>query len=146
MQVQDIMTRNPACCTPETDMSAVARLMCENACGAIPVVKDQASRFLIGIVTSRDIICHILANGENPKEKTAQDCLTFPVVTIAPEAHVEDCCRMMEQARIRRIPVVDSDGVCCGIVSLDEIAYWAPNQMTAALIRTVMRPHGSPSL
>jgi CBS domain-containing protein len=146
MQVQDIMTKNPACCVPETDVSTIARLMCTNECGSIPVVRDMTSRYLIGIVTGRDLTCHVLAKGENPNNVIAQDCLTAPVVTIAPEASVEECCKAMEHARIRRILVVDANGACCGIVSLDDIAYWAPNQTTATLIRAVMHPPKSASL
>ena len=138
MQVQDIMTKNPVCCVPATPVSAIARLMCEHKCGAIPIVKDLTSRLLVGVVTTRDLICRVLATGENPQEKTARDCLSSSLVTIAPEASVEECCRAMEHSRIRRILVVDAQGACCGIVSLDDIAYWQPNQTTATVTRAVM--------
>lgn len=139
MQVKDIMTPNPVCCVPESNLSAIANLMCANECGAIPVIQDTSSRKLIGIVTSRDIICN-LAQGANPDAKSAQECMSTPVMTIAPEASAEECCRTMEHFRIRRILVEDANGACCGIVSLDEIANWVPNQMTAALVRAVMHP------
>lgn len=44
MHVRDIMTENPACCTPDTNLQEVARMMVENNCGCIPVVEDQDSR------------------------------------------------------------------------------------------------------
>ena len=114
--------------------------MCDHQCGSIPVVRDQTSRYLVGIVTSSDIACRILAQRENPAEKTAQDCMSVSVVTIDPEASLEECCVAMEHNRIRRILVIDANGMCCGIVSLDELAYWVPNEMTATLLRAVVRP------
>jgi CBS domain-containing protein len=112
--------------------------MCENACGAIPVVEGPDGRVLVGIVTSRDITCRVLASGKSPTETTARDCMSSPVVTLAPDATVDDCCRAMERSGVRRIPVLDAGGACTGIVSLDDVAYWAPNQATASLIRAVM--------
>ncbi len=146
MLVQDIMTREPVCCVPQTDVNTLARLMCQNECGSIPIVKDQTSRILVGIVTSQDIICRVLAKGEDPQEQTAQDCLSALLVTVTPEDSVEDCCQAMEHSRVRRMPVVDASGACCGIVSLDEIAFWAPNHVTAALLRAVMHLPRSASL
>lgn len=43
MQVQDIMTQNPACCTPDTDLQAVARMMLEQNCGEIALCTGATS-------------------------------------------------------------------------------------------------------
>ena len=55
MKAQEIMTAGPACCTPDDTAQEVARLMEENDCGCVPVVEDQKSRRLAGVVTDRDI-------------------------------------------------------------------------------------------
>lgn len=55
MQAKDIMTRDPACCTPDTKLQDVARLMVEHGCGEIPVVKSNNDRKPVGVVTDRDI-------------------------------------------------------------------------------------------
>jgi len=76
MQVTDIMTKNPACCTPDTNLQEVAMLMVEHDCGETPVVKDKKSMKLIGVITDRDITIRTVAEGKNPLEMTA----SFPAV------------------------------------------------------------------
>src|SRR5262245_14784486 len=115
MQVKDIMTRNPACTTPDTKLQDVARLMVESDCGEIPVVENRRSMKLVGVVTDRDISCRVVAEGKNPLEMTAGDCMSSPCVTATPEMSLEDCCRLMEENQIRRVPVVDENGGCRGI-------------------------------
>ncbi|HEY8459479.1 MAG TPA: CBS domain-containing protein [Blastocatellia bacterium] len=145
MQVKDIMTREPACCTPDANLQDVARLMVECDCGEIPVVESKQNRKPIGVVTDRDICVRAVAQGKNPLEMTAGDCMSTPCVTVTPEMSVEDCCRVMEENQIRRVPVVDENGVCCGIVSQADIAQHASKQETAEVVREVSRATGASS-
>ena len=48
MIVKEIMTTNPACCTPDTPLPEVARMMVQKDCGEIPVIEDEESRLPIG--------------------------------------------------------------------------------------------------
>ncbi len=68
MQVKDVMTADPACCTPDTPLPKVAGLMVDNDCGEIPVVESTAGKRPIGVVTDRDIVCRTIANNINPLE------------------------------------------------------------------------------
>src|SRR5262249_51459336 len=122
MQVREIMSDNLVCCKPETSLGEVARMMVDHDCGEIPVVGPGNSRKPIGVVTDRDIACRAVAQGRNPLELTARDCMSSPVVTVSADADVEDCCRTMEDRQVRRVPVVDERGDCCGIVSQADIA------------------------
>ena len=54
---RDVMTTNPACCTPETPLDQVAKLMVQHDCGEIPVI-DRAEH-VVGVVTDRDIVCRL---------------------------------------------------------------------------------------
>jgi CBS domain-containing protein len=145
MQVKDIMTREPACCTPDTNLQEVARMMVERDCGGIPVVDERRSMKPMGIVTDRDICCRTVAAGKNPLGMRAGDSMSSPCVTVTPEMSVEDCCRMMEENKIRRVPVVDERGACCGIVAQADIARHAPEQETAGVVKEVSRAAGSGS-
>ena len=107
------MTIHPACFTPETNGEEIARLMIECDCGEIPVVQDWQSRKLIGVATDRDIVCRLVAAGRNPLESRARDCMSSPVVFATAETDLDECCRLMEQHRIRRLPIVDAEGRCC---------------------------------
>lgn len=137
MQVKDVMTQNPAVCTPHTNLQEVARMMVEHDCGCIPVVDSQAMRKPVGVVTDRDITCRTVAQGKNPLEMTAGDCMTNAAETVTPETSIEECCEVMEQHQLRRILVVDETGACCGIVAQADIARYAPAQEAAEVVKDI---------
>ena len=145
MQVREVMTPDPACCTADAALPMVARMMIENDCGEIPVVDNKSSKVPVGVVTDRDIVCRTIANGLNPLELTAADCMTKPVVTVTPDMSLEECTRIMEEKRVRRIPVVDERGSCCGIVALADIALQTGKRVAGEVIREVSEPTESAS-
>lgn len=137
--VKDLMTRNPVSCTPDADLKAVAKLMCDNSCGEIPVVESEQNKRTIGVITDRDITCRTVAQGKNPLELKAKDCMSSNPITVKQNADIQECVRLMEQHKIRRIPVVDEKGLLCGIVAQADIARKAPNK-TAEVVREVSQP------
>lgn len=142
MNVKDIMTTDPVCCNAETPLSDVARMMVERDCGEIPVVQHGTVKRPIGVITDRDITVRTVAAGRNPLELTAKDCMTQPVITVAPDDTLDACCAAMEEHQIRRVPVVDAKGSCCGMVSQADIARAASPQDTAEVVREVSEPSG----
>jgi CBS-domain-containing membrane protein len=71
--------------------------------------------------------------------------MSAPVITVAADADVEDCCRTMEQHQIRRVPVVDESGSCRGIVSQADIARTSSDKTTGKVLRELSRPSSMPS-
>jgi CBS domain-containing protein len=140
MQVKEMMTANPMCCTSDTSLADVARLMVVKDCGEIPVVEDIVSRLPIGVITDRDIVCRTIANDLNPLDLTAADCMTKPIVTVTPDMSLEECCRIMEEKLIRRMPVVDDRGACVGIISLADIALHTGKNVAGHIVREVSEP------
>jgi CBS domain-containing protein len=141
MKVKEIMSQDVEFCTPDTPLQDVAQSMIDRDCGSIPVVDDPASRRLIGMVTDRDITVRILAQGYNPRERTARDCMTSPVFTLDLEATVDEAEREFQHHQLRRMPVIDSsNGACCGIITQADIARYAPSDMTAAMVKRVSQP------
>lgn len=120
MNVEDVMTRNPCSCSPDSSLEEVARMMVNHDCGEIPVLDSRSAP--IGVLTDRDICCRTVAQGKNPLEMKASDIMTSPVVTVTPQTSVTDCCKLMEAKQIRRVVVVDDAGRCCGIVAQADIA------------------------
>src|SRR5262245_17679444 len=100
---QNIMTKIPAVCLPETPLQEVALEMLEHDCGAIPVVESHQTPRLVGVITDRDITCRAVAEGKNPLTMTAQECLSAPAVTITPDTTLEDCCKIMAENQVRRL-------------------------------------------
>ena len=121
MRVKQIMTPDPACCTPDSTAREAATLMRDHDCGSIPVVEDLKVKRLVGTVTDRDLAIRGLAEGRGP-ETAVSDLMTDDPVTCVPEDEVEDVRQVMVQALVRRVPVVDEDGVLVGIVAQADLA------------------------
>lgn len=145
MQVKDVMTANPACCSAETSLREVAQLMVENDCGEIPIVDNTDANRPIGVITDRDIVCRAVAKGNNPLDLTAADCMTTPCVTVTPEMSIDECGNVLENNKIRRVPVVDASGSCCGIVALADIALRARENVATEVVKEVSEPSASAS-
>jgi CBS domain-containing protein len=140
VRLKDVMTENPACCEPETSLVDVGRLLIENDCGAIPVVDDLNRLRPIGVITDRDIACRAVAEGRDALNLTAGNCMSSPCVTAGLEATLEDCCRLMDQKRVRRVVIVDNTGACCGIVTRADVARAAAKARTAEHARNLSEP------
>ena len=132
-----VMTANPACCTGDTPLTEVARMMLENDCGEIPVV--EAGR-PIGVVTDRDITVRMVAEGRDTTSACASDCMTTPVTTVPESGSLADCCAAMESAQIRRMPVVDMQGRVVGVVAQADIALNGSADRTAEVVQEISRP------
>jgi len=145
MQVKDLMTTDPVCCTAHTALPEVARMMVDHDCGEIPVVENTSSKLPVGVVTDRDIVCRTLANGLNPLDLTAADCMSKPIVTVTADMSLEECCRIMEERLIRRLPVVDDRGSCIGIVALADISLHTGKNVAGHIVREVSEPTSSAS-
>jgi CBS domain-containing protein len=134
---RDLMTPNPACCRPHTMLDLVARMMVQNDCGEIPVL-DCTDR-PIGVVTDRDIVCRVVAEGKNPMAYPAEICMSVSVVTVRADVPIEEVVRTMERHQVRRVPVVDEDGCCIGIISQADLASIDRASHVAQLVREVSR-------
>ena len=121
MRVSDVMTPDPACCTPDNTAQEAAVLMKENDCGSIPVVENLEKRRLVGTVTDRDLTIRGLAMGKGPETRVRQLMTTDPI-TSAPEDEVETVREVMIARKVRRVPVVDGKGAVVGIVAQADLA------------------------
>ena len=140
---RDVMTPDPACCTPHTTLDEVAKLMARNDCGEIPVI-DTADQ-IVGVVTDRDIVCRVVAQGKNPGAYTAETCMSGPVVTVRADASLDDVVATMEKHQIRRVPVVDEKDACVGIIAQADVSWAGHPHEVAELVREVSRDTGRES-
>lgn len=131
MKVQKIMTEACACVRPTTTLNDAACLMWEHDCGSLPVVDD--SRRVVGMVTDRDICMAAYHQGKNLKELRAEDAMARDVLSCGPEDEVSDAQRVMSEAQIRRMPVVDGEGRLRGILCLAQIARASANGGSRAI-------------
>jgi CBS domain-containing protein len=120
--VRELMTSDPACCTPQTPITEAAQLMLTQNCGALPVVENEEGRRLVGMITDRDIVCRIVASRVDPSASTVQQAMSGNLVCIGPDASISECVQSMAENQLRRMPIVDRDGRVVGIVAQADLA------------------------
>jgi CBS domain-containing protein len=120
MQAQQVMTKDPACCTPTDTARDAARLMRERDCGSIPII-DPDSNEVVGMVTDRDLAIRAIAEGLTPDTKLSE-LMSATVSCCGPNDDLEAIEQTMKDVQVRRVPIVDDDGCCVGIISQADIA------------------------
>jgi CBS domain-containing protein len=142
MRVRDIMTPDPASCTPETSAGEAAILMRDNDCGSIPVVNSEQAKKLVGTVTDRDLAIRGLAEGRGP-DTPVRELMTESPITCGPDDEVETVREVMVSRQVRRVPVVDERGGLVGIVAQADIAREegaASDQEVGRIVEAISEP------
>lgn len=119
---RDVMTRNPVSARPEDTVASVARLMKENDIGPVPIVENQKSKRLVGIVTDRDLALKVVAEGRDPETTPVKQVMTTSVITCRGDDDIETALDAMSTQQLRRIPVVDDGNMLLGIIAQADIA------------------------
>ena len=122
MNCREVMTENPVCCLPTDTVSMAARVMRREGVGPVPVVNDEQSKQLIGIVTDRDLAVRVVAEARDPNHTCVSDVMTTTIFACRPDDDLTSAIKAMEEHQIRRIPVVDEDGRIAGIISQGDVA------------------------
>lgn len=121
----------------DTSVADVGRRMRERDVGAIPVGRDDR---LVGMVTDRDLALRVIAEGKDPATTTAEDVMTPGIVYCRTAERLDDAIRLMEDRRIRRLPVLDDDKRMVGMLGLGDIAH-ADRSLGAEVLRAVADHH-----
>ena len=119
LRVSQIMQQQPATTSKDTTIEHAAQLMDKNRYGCL-LVKGKEER-IVGIVTERDIVRRAAARGCSLKSDHIESIMTTPIIVVKPDATVEDALSIMVTNKIRRLPVVDENGLA-GLVTLKDIA------------------------
>lgn len=122
MKARDLMTPHPFVVTPADAIAKAAEFMRYENIGGVPVVEDVARPRLVGLITDRDITTRWVARGHHTSCLVGDIMTPAPLQTVTPDADVSEIVRKMEQAQVRRIPVVSDDGVLIGIVAEADLA------------------------
>lgn len=122
MRADDIMTRTPVTVFPSDPVSRVAEFMRDLRIGCIPVVKEGGVPWLVGLITDRDIVTRCVASGHGADELVGGYMSWRTLHTVTPDTDVHRIAELMERHQVRRIPVVDAEGVLLGIVSQGDLA------------------------
>jgi len=142
MKVREVMTANPVCCLPSDTAQKVARVMCDQNVGSVPVVSDQQSHKLVGMITDRDLCCLVVAEGLDPKSVTIERFMHTSPVTCRDGENLDHCERAMQENQIRRIPVVDGNDAVIGIVAQADLALKEKPEKVSKTVGEISKPDG----
>jgi CBS domain-containing protein len=118
-KVSEVMTSDPFAVGPDTTVAAAARMMRDGDVGALLVVEGER---LAGIVTDRDIVVRVVAEGRDPAQTPVREAVSAEeLVTVSPDTSVSDAVRVMREKAVRRIPVVEGDRPV-GVLSIGDLA------------------------
>jgi CBS domain-containing protein len=118
----DVMTPDPVTCEPGDPIARAAEIMKRENVGAVPVVESRASRRLVGIVTDRDIVMRVLAEGRAVEATLVRDAMTATPAYCREQEDVSHAVGYMAERQVRRMPIVDEDGRLRGIISQADVA------------------------
>jgi CBS domain-containing protein len=121
MKTRELMTAKPASCSPDQTVREAALLMREHDCGCIPVVEDTETNRIVGVVTDRDIACRCTAEGKGPETAVAEIMTRDPKCCGVHDT-IETVEKIMTEQQVRRVPVVDAEGCCVGMIAQADLA------------------------
>lgn len=134
-QVRDVMTQNPTSCDPSVTVVDAAKVMASEDVGSVPVVKDGR---LAGVVTDRDIVVRVLAEGRDPNSTTVGEIASSDLETVSPDDDLNTALRKMASAKVRRLPVVDGDELV-GIVAQADVARQGNDSETGQVVEEISK-------
>lgn len=138
----EVMTENPICCLPDDSVITVAQLMKMKDVGVVPVIENETSRKLVGIVTDRDLTVEVLANGRDPATTKVKDAMTPNVLTCHADDDIHKVLDAMSGYQLRRIPIVDNEDRIVGIISQADIATrFDQPKNTAHVLKEISHSH-----
>jgi CBS domain-containing protein len=132
-QIKDVMTGRPRTCEARTTVLEAARLMKEEDFGSIPVVQDGRP---VGLLTDRDIVLRVVAEGRDPTMTTVGDVASGELVTVESEQPLDEALKLMAHHRVRRLPVVEKNKLV-GIVAQADVARAADERETGEVVEEI---------
>ena len=139
----EVMTKNPVCCLPNDSVAKAAELMKSGNIGSIPVIEDEQTQKLVGIVTDRDPALKIVAEGRDAKSTSVEAVMTRKVVTCLASDDLQKALDAMAEHQLRRIPVVDNDNKILGIIAQADVATRVDQpEKTAEMVKEISKADG----
>ena len=134
----EVMTKNPVCCLPDDMVAKAAQLMQGENIGSIPVIENEQTQKLVGIVTDRDLALKIVAKGHDAKSTKVEAVMTRQVVTCRAGDDLQKALDAMAEHQLRRIPIVDDDNKIVGIIAQADVATRVNQpEKTAAMVKEI---------
>jgi CBS domain-containing protein len=138
MKVKDAMHKGAEWIGPDTPVPDIAKKMKLLDIGALPVGENDR---LIGMVTDRDITCRAIGNGRDCTKLTARDVMSAGIVFCRDTEDLDDALRIMEQKKVRRLPVIDGKKRMVGMLSIGDVSHVASHELTGEVMAALSAHH-----
>ena len=138
MKVRNAMHKNAEWVSPETPIVQVAKKMKELDIGSLPVGESDR---LVGMITDRDIACRGFSDGGDVSRLTARDVMSKGIVYCTDSEDLEDAVRLMEEKKIRRLPVINGQKRMVGMLTLGDVSHAASHEMSGEVMAAVSAHH-----
>jgi CBS domain-containing protein len=133
--IKEVMTSQVKTCEPDTTVAEAAKVMAKEDVGPVPVVEKGR---LTGIVTDRDIVVRVVAEGRDPSSTTIGEIASRDLITVSPDDDLDAALKQLAQNQVRRIPVVEGDRLV-GIVAQADIARLGSDAKTGEVVEEISR-------
>jgi CBS domain-containing protein len=139
MKLKEIMTRDVEVIHPDDPLQIAAQKMRDRDIGFLPVCDGDR---LIGVVSDRDIIIRVIAEGRDPKAMMGRNLVTAPVIYCFEDQEVDEAARIMQENQIRRLVILNRDKRLVGVVSLGDLAMNRSADQSGEVLQSVSEPDG----
>jgi CBS domain-containing protein len=133
--IKEVMSSDVRTCEPDATVVDVAKVMAKEDVGPIPVVEGGR---LVGLVTDRDLVVRVLAEGKDPQTTRVGEIASRELVTVSPDEDLDQALKLLAQHQVRRLPVVEGDRVV-GIVAQADIARLGKDAKTGEVVEEISR-------
>ena len=141
MTCAEVMTPSPTCCQPSHTVVDAAAVMRRADVGLVPIVSEDSSARLIGVLTDRDLALKVVGEGRDPRSTAVSEVMTADPIACQAEATVETVMDLMASHQVRRVPIVDADGAIIGIVAQADIATRLSSPLdTGQVVQAISEP------
>lgn len=125
-RIKDVMTTGVISVSQEDKIQNAINVMTDRNISCVIVTENKESKKPVGIITERDLIRRVLKTGKDPKKVKAKDIMTKSMVSISEEASLDEGMRVIENMRIRRLPVLSNKEIV-GLVTQSDIVHETHN-------------------
>ena len=121
MKVKDVMVGTPVSCSEQTNLGAAVEMLWNRNCGILPVTTSDGK--VHGVVTDRDICIALGTLNRLPGDLNVGQIMTGKLFSCSPEDDIRTALGTMRTEKVRRLPVINRDGVLQGVLSMDDVVY-----------------------
>jgi CBS domain-containing protein len=140
-KVTEVMTPTPECATPDDSVIEVARIMEQRDVGIVPIVESQDTRRVVGVLTDRDIVLRVVAEGRDPNlVVSVNEIMTDEVISCSNTDDVLQVEELMKKYQVHRVLVIDDSGSVVGIVATADLARTTDETTVGDTVKSITKP------